>query len=501
MIASLFLTLFSAPAAAAPAAAVEPALLSQDVDQEYQTRLAAAGDDVDKLMELSVWCKANSKYAESRKVLKSILEIDADNEAAHKALNHHFYDGQWFDSYLKVSDYKRAEEEKMRAKGLVRLGEEWVSAADAPYLRLGWVKTEGGDAWMSPSMARQMATKAEMEAKGYLQFDYDWVSPEDWATKYEQEKLWKVGDEWMPIDEANAVHANINTPWRRPTVNFTLITTLPRTTTDWVVWYADATVRDLKRIFGDLQPAEPGTLVVLNSLDQYNKFATGDAADGGPARPASELSGFSSLHYAFQTEGWIDNLGQDAEYRSAGVAYWDLTDEALEPFGQFAIRFAAALAWIESIDPSLGAVGISFEGGQNQFRTAEYWAEKRVPLWLRYGAASYCDRYFTDTSSDNPSGIRNWALSSLENKGGPRPLADVFTFLRDVNNQPTTEALIGTSGALVAFIIDGKCEPVIKAHTLFKAALKAGEDTTAAATALQQAILDNEEEFHVHIGM
>jgi hypothetical protein len=134
MIASFLLT-FVAPASPVRPAFVpplEPATVATAQDAEYDTKLAEAGDDVAKLWELHLWCKETSRNSESRATLKKLLENDAEHEEAHKALGHHNYDGQWFETYTSLAKYKRAEEASMKEKGLARYKDEWVKIDDLP---------------------------------------------------------------------------------------------------------------------------------------------------------------------------------------------------------------------------------------------------------------------------------------------------------------------------------------------------------------------------------
>ena len=45
-----------------------------------------------------------------------------------------------------------------------------------------------------------------------------------------------------------------------------------------------------------------------------------------------------------------------AQFRGAGVCYWDTLTESLAPYGQHAVRHAAAQSYVEAIDPSWNAV-------------------------------------------------------------------------------------------------------------------------------------------------
>ena len=98
--------------------AVFPAPLGSRVapaslDEEFDKRLADAGSDVEKLWQLHLWCKETSRSAESRTVLKKVIELSPDHQDARKALGHHFYDNQWFETYTALAKYKRDQEAKL----------------------------------------------------------------------------------------------------------------------------------------------------------------------------------------------------------------------------------------------------------------------------------------------------------------------------------------------------------------------------------------------------
>ena len=81
-------------------------------DAEVDGQLAAAGKDTAKLMELAASLKTAGKEDAAKKVLKKVIEIDPNHEAARKELRHHNYDGKWFESYAELSKYRREETKK-----------------------------------------------------------------------------------------------------------------------------------------------------------------------------------------------------------------------------------------------------------------------------------------------------------------------------------------------------------------------------------------------------
>jgi len=189
-----------APELASVPVPTRPAAARAWLDGEFDKRLAQAGDDPAKLWELHLWCKETSRNAASTKVLKKIVELAPDHEEARKALGHQSYDGQWFESYTALAKYKREEEKRMSEKGLVRFKDEWVPQADLPYRRMGWVKDDDG-AWASPHELARRAEEAKLAAEGWQQQYLVWVPP----AEFDKWKagLWKCGDEWLTLDEAN----------------------------------------------------------------------------------------------------------------------------------------------------------------------------------------------------------------------------------------------------------------------------------------------------------
>lgn len=483
----------AAPSAHLPTAVPLTRPLAQDGD--YDAKLAAAGDDVSKLWELHLWCRENSKYKESRDVLTRIVELEPDHEEARKALGHRFYDGQWFESYSKLSAYKREEEKRMLdEKGLVRFKESWVPQADVPFLRMGWEKDEKGR-WLSPREREAMAREAAYVEEGWQQQDLTWVHPDDFD-KW-REGLWKCGDEWLTVEKANEYHSRINQWWQFPAEHFVVHSTCDRGSTEWAGYWADQTYADLVRAYG-LQPDDKPVVVVLNGIAQYNRLAAGDQAAG---IPTTEVSGHSSCHYAYFAESWVDQSKTPAEYLGCGVTYWDRGDENLAPYGQHAIRNAAGLSYAEAIDPSWDTVSRAVEAPTQAFNADAFWREKRIPRWLRYGVASYVERYFQDKTvedGNDPWWARSWALANLKAQGGLRPIEELFAFRLDPADQ--SGKIMSEAGLLVSFVLDGECAPVVRAHAAFKAALRSGESTEAAVEALQKAILDNAEALHAYAG-
>lgn len=497
MIQTLLLTVI--PATAAPAA-LPASPVFPDARQDagdHVAEIEAAGEDVPKLLELAEGYAAAGKDDAAKAAYRRVVELDGGNAQARKALGHHEYDGKWFESYAELSKYRRAEAKRMLEEhGMVRLDDEWVPQADVPFLRMGWIR-EGG-LWMHPADAAKLAEEQKLKEAGWQQQDLTWVHPDEFD-KWKA-GLFKVGDEWLTKEAANAVHSSLDDMWEVPGERFIAVTTVDRDSAGWVYWWADQTYADLVRIFGK-KPSTKPRVIAVNSRDQYNVFAGGDP---GTNRPPAEATGYSSVHYAFFADALVDTESQPPRYLGTGACYWAPHDENLKNYGVHAVRHAAAQSYIEAIDPSWDYISSLVSGGGGAFSVADFWAEKKIPLWLRYGAASYVERYFKDPNVDatgNPWWARDWAFENLRQQGGPRPFADIFAFQLDPTDPAGGGKLISEAGLVVSFVLDGNCQPVVDAHQAFKAALKTGEGVAEAVTALQGAIVANERAFKMYSNM
>jgi len=177
-----------------------------------------------------------------------------------------------------------------------------------------------------------------------------------------------------------------------------------------------------------------------------------------------------------------------------GVAYWDTKDATLNAFGKHAVRHAAGLAYIEAIDASWLAISEAIVA-QSQVDPATFWGEKKIPRWMRYGAASYVERYYEDKDVQaDPWQVRKWAVTNLMAGGGLRKLDDIFAMELSLEDIEGSTRMIHEAGLLVSFMLDGGCEKVVEAHQAFKEVLMKGEDTAEAVEELQKVLKKNEKD-------
>ncbi len=501
MIAALTCCLLSWPASLPSPHALQGSPPAKE-DPALEAKLAAAGKDVAKLLELANSYVTAAQEDAAKKVFKKVLEVDPNNEAAHKGLRHQLYDKKWFESFAELSKYKREEAAKMKAKGLARFKDEWVPEAELPFLNMGWTKDEKG-AFQNPHRLARAKQVADWTAAGY-EFrpdDNSWIAPDDrekWAAK-----LWKCGDEWVDMAKANEYHAKPEHDWELVGEHFEVETTM-----DWegaysARWHADKIWPELVRIFG-VEPPEKPHVVVLSSLEQYNLVA-----GNTPLLP--EFEGYSSLHGAYFADLYFDDEAKPPQFHGCGVSYWVRKDPKGEIWGPLWLRWAAAQSFVDAIDPSWGAIGDRIAGAgtvdQAAFATA-FWSEKKIPRWLRYGAASYVERFQKDplaAEGADPWPLRAFAFGEIKKSGGLRKLDDVFAFALDIKDIPNSSRLYHEAGLVVAYLMDGapNDKELAEKHAAFKTALKAGKkaDVTTAATALQKALGKHDKDIRKFAGL
>ncbi len=123
-----------------------------------------AATEPQALIELARWAVFHGMKAEAATALKSVLEQDPQNAAAHEALGHRRHEGKWL-----------SEDEYMAATGHVKHQGRWVTKEEGEQLAQGWEFVDGK--LVSPDDVKK--------AKGWVQVDGKWV------TKKEAEKLQK----------------------------------------------------------------------------------------------------------------------------------------------------------------------------------------------------------------------------------------------------------------------------------------------------------------------
>lgn len=467
--------------------------VAQDV--EFEKRRTEAGDDVTRLWKLYEWCRETKREKEGKTVLRRIVKLDPTHKDANVALGNIFHDGKWFPSQQKVDEYKKAQEvAEKTAQGLVQWKGDWVPADDLPFLERGLARDPSGN-WVDPESAKKLA-------EGWALQDLEWIPP---AEKENVDKgLWKCGDEWLSIADADTYHSELTQWWRIPFPRFHLYTTCDRDTVNQRIRaQLENAYDELVRAYGAALP-NPPVVIVLRDKDQYQSFAAGD---DGEARWTTDVRGFSSIHHAYFADQSYEPK-DDAPVLGAGVGYWDTSSEDGNKWGVHSVRHALGLSFGEAFDPSPKTLEKNLK---SPMKFSSFWesfySEKRVPEWFRYGAAAYAERYFRDNTvgvGGDPLWTRKWSISNIQARGGLRQLKQILDFNLSAEDGADSEKLINESGLVMAYLLDGGNAALTEKFKKLQAAMTSGKDKKAvaeAAKALDAEILKNDADLKKFAGL
>jgi hypothetical protein len=340
------------------------------------------------------------------------------------------------------------------------------------------------------------------ELLGWIQVDMMWIPPEELPNV--EKGLYKCGGQWLPLAEANQYHASPGQEWHlrmqdprmQKIYRFEIFSTADRQVAEAALKCAEWTFPMLVDACG-VAPEETSSLIVLRNLDQYKAFAAGT--------PSPEQTGYSSITGAFVCESFYDR--RRTRFLRAGVTYWDPSTTSLNVWGKMNTRAAAALGFLEAVDPSPKSEVKSLRAsGQGQ--GAEFWAEKKLETWFRYGVAFYAAGLFFDEDAQanggDPYEVRNWLIGQMIAPGGLNPLDTIFAFRLEPQPEAAavaSEKKVWEAGLIVAFILEGKCPPVVEAHRGLKAALRNGEGHVAAFEGLKTQVKNHEAELREFAGL
>jgi hypothetical protein len=459
------------------------ASVAAGADAELEARLAAAGDRADALWEVYQWCASSDRAARGESVLRRIVRLAPDHDAAHAALGYHGSPAAWFPSRPALERFRRSQEKEVaEAKGHVLDRGLWIHRDERALANKNWVKDQPTGEWLPQGDVRRLA-------EGWVRQDLAWIPPADAARV--DEGLWLVDGEWVDLATANRRHAELDSMWIVPRREVRVHATADRDVCLRAVEHMARAVEDVRKVFG-AEPVLPLDVALLRDEEQYDRFAFGEP-DG--RRRATDPARLHVVHSAFFAESWFQRAGGKLEFRGMGVCYWDPLAPNGDLYGVHAARLAAGLSYVEALDPSPKTVRKALSAGPQDDYHEAYQAEKVLPAWLRYGAAVYAERYFFDETAAegaDPWWARAWSRDNLTARGGLRKLADVLAFRLDPDDRDDGLKLLLEAGFLVAFVVDGPCAPVEAAHEELKRVFASGRLQKSHVEALTAALVANE---------
>lgn len=492
MLTSLFIALVPGvstplPGAVIPSSALLPSLVTGLAPADYKAKLKSAGKDPAKLWELYQWTLEDDERKKYRKrTLKAVIKADPAHIEARTALGHIEFEGKWFETESALDKHmKKIAEER----GLVKFGKGWVPSADVPFLRRGLEKDEFGD-WKDPQEAKRLA-------EGWKRQDLNWVEPDDFGKM--EEGLWKCGDHWKTLEDANEWHDDFDAPWKIPTQRAVVWATTSRETALLAAKQAELAWFDMQKVFG-FETGLPVAFFVVKNQAEYLRFMDGDPEYEVPQVDPIGVSAHSRAAFA---DLWIDR--EAGEYNGMGVTYWDAEDPNGSSYGIHDARFAYGLSFVESLDPAYDAVSDALadeDMGREEFINARYGA-KRMPRWFQWGAANYASRWFKDQTvktGGNPRWAIEWSASNLSTQGGLADLDEVFEFNVGLE-QEYSASIIMSAGLLVAYMVDGANPDLSRLLTKLQGELQKGADVEKTFDEIRKKLAENEEQIRAFAGL
>lgn len=448
-------------------------------DSEFRDRLKATSGNIEQLWKVHLWCLTSDRSQGSTAVLNRIIRLDPEHAEARAALGHKRSGEQWFSSEAALARFKESQDESVaEQRGYVKHRDTWMHPDERAFASKGLVKDQETGLWASAAERRRLA-------QGWIRMDLEWIEPE-FAERIDDGQ-WLVDGEWLEITEANRRHSRIDRMWTIPTAEILLHTTAEREVAHRAIEQMGRAIGDLRKVFGS-EPALPLEVAMLSYEEQYDRFAFG-ATDG--RRAATHAGRMHVIHSAYFAESWFPVARRKRHFKGMGVCYWNANAPYGDAYGLHSARLALGLSYVEALDPSPKAVRRAELKGLGETYYTDYQAEKQLPGWLRYGGAVYAERFFEDDSvaeGGDPWWARKWSLENLAGRGGLRELDSVLEFKLNPEDPDDGLKLLIEAGLLVAFIVDGNCEPVNLAHAELKAALRAGRVNPKLIEGLEEAL-------------
>ncbi|MCZ6596829.1 MAG: hypothetical protein O7B99_04250 [Planctomycetota bacterium] len=133
-------------------------------DQEYEELLAACKSGED-FYQLGLWCEENKLRKRAQKIYARAIDIDPEHQGARLKLGFVLYKGEWMTPAERDERHAADLAAEMEAKGLVEHEGRWVTPEDKAKLEQGLVLHEGD--WLPLAEA--------MRRKGFEEYAGKWL--------------------------------------------------------------------------------------------------------------------------------------------------------------------------------------------------------------------------------------------------------------------------------------------------------------------------------------
>ena len=457
---------------------------------DFKEQYKAAGKDPVKLWALYQWALEDDERTKYRKrILKALIKADPGHKEARTVLGHSEFEGKWFESERAL---ERHMEKIAVERGLSKLGAEWVPTVDMPFLILGLEKDEFGD-WVDPVAIERLAD-------GWKQQDLTWVEPGDFDKL--EKGLWKCGDEWKTLAEANEWHDEYDAPWMIPTKRGIVWATTSRETAMLAAKQAELAWFDMQKVFG-YESGLPVSFMVVKNQAEFLRFMDGDQ---DYQIPQLDPFGVASHSRAAFTDLWFDT--EEGKYHGMGATYWDAADTNGAVYGLHDARFAYGLSYVEGLDSTAGAVARALADAEDgEIDPGPFMEERlntqRMPTWFRWGAANYASRWFKDqtvSQGGDPLWAFNWSAGNLRSQGGLPALDQIFEFNVGLESE-NSSTLIMSAGLLVAYLVDGGNADLSRLLKELQQGLQKGQDVEKVFEDIRKTLDESEEQIRAFAGL
>lgn len=130
--------------------------------EEFEERWEAART-AQAFHDLGQWAEERKMRREARRCMKRALELDPGHAGANRWLGFVEYKGEWMKPEERERRMQADKEAELRARGLVRYGERWVTVEEREKLEAGLVLHDG--AWIPFEEAQRLKGLAEFRGR------------------------------------------------------------------------------------------------------------------------------------------------------------------------------------------------------------------------------------------------------------------------------------------------------------------------------------------------
>ncbi|MEQ8768050.1 MAG: hypothetical protein RL885_29370 [Planctomycetota bacterium] len=382
--------------------------------EELDERRKALGKkDVKGRLELAEFAEKNRLRKEAEELFEEVLEIEPDNETAHEGLGHVTYRGEWVTKAERRRLEKKADEAKLEESGRVKYKGRWVEAEEKEALEKGLVKV--GDEWITPEEKKQRDEEKRMIARGMVQYEGRWVEAE--ALPHLEKGEVQVRGRWMSVEEADKIRAHWDEAWELddPKGRFLLRTSRPKQEADLLYFELQDAIERCEHLYGRSIEGTPIFLYVVSDLDAYREYA--DQYGGG------EKSSGSGCFLIQNPESVINPRSGPAGWDELrGVTYYYVSQG----------KPRHTINWIHHL-------------AAEQF--TKRLSKDRAPHWFQQSFAAYLEKYRIPLE-------RSVAEMELKKLGQPVSLNALMNEFYVGPEQDQARANFLTGGYLVAYLLE-----------------------------------------------